>query len=106
MIKNFKIVFSVSFIIVLLFSSCRPDPPPPDPDPTTGTLRIHFTLNWNGQPFSFFTPYTDANFNYQIQTELLKFISYQLKVKNSSGAESTIEEARIINFTSDEFSYS
>lgn len=103
MIYKFKYI-SI-FVTSVIFFSCRPDPPPPDPDPTTGTLKIHFTLNWNGQPFSFFTPYTDANFNYQIQTELLKFISYKLTVKNSAGTESMIEEAHIINFTTDQFSY-
>lgn len=92
--------------MMILFSSCRPDPPPPDPEPEVGTLTVHLDLNFNGQPFAFDTPFFDVNFNYRIQTELLKFIMYDLKVKNSSNAETILHDAKIIDITSDHYSFS
>jgi hypothetical protein len=99
----FKIV--LAFLVISIFASCRPDPPPPDPEPETGTLTVHFDLNFNGQPFALYTPFFDPNFNYRIQPELLKFILTNLKLKNTAGTESIITDAKIINFTSANYSF-
>lgn len=93
------------FVLILLFSSCRPDPPPPEPEEETGKLKVHFDLHFNGQPFSFYNPFYDVNYNYRIQVELMKFIMYNFKTKNSSGTELLIKDAKIIEFTSDHYAF-
>lgn len=92
---------------VSLASSCRPDPVPPVTEENKGTLKIHFNLNYDGQPFSFNTPYSEPIHNYRIQTELIRFLMYNLTLKSSTG-ESILKDAELIDFTSNhyELSYS